>query len=58
MMENFMGIACYCIKGKTHTNLLSTLKHRDLSPEIHKLAVMLPTYLVDSDLVEKIERID
>ncbi|KAF3650227.1 hypothetical protein T459_21597 [Capsicum annuum] len=36
----------------------STSKNRDPCPEIHKLAVMLPTYLSDSGFFEKIERID
>lgn len=34
----------------------STSRHRDPSPEIHKLVVMLPTYLTDSEFIEQTER--
>lgn len=37
---------------------LSSSRHRDSLPEIHKLIVILPTYLTDSEFLELTTRTD
>ncbi|PHT77779.1 hypothetical protein T459_15831 [Capsicum annuum] len=39
-------------------NSLSNIRNMDSSPEIHKLAVMLPTFLSDSEFFEQTSRTD